>query len=219
MPRAQSQRSTAAPQTGPQEPQIPQQAASGPEKQSIAGSWKLNRRESDDPRTKLEQAQEAGRNNGPYGNPRVGGPFPGSGPTLGGGPYGGNRTGWPNQNDADLQQMREFLSPADSITFVLKESEADLTDDQNRKSFFYTDGRKIQKRKADKNDKYTEIAAHWEGTRLVSDEKSPQGGELSRSFDLAPGRRQLYETVYFDGTRYRSSVVIHYIYDLAPEKP
>jgi hypothetical protein len=195
-------------------------------RRTISGAWKFNRAQSDDARTKIQEAQQTGgvngpnRRNGPYGNGPYGGgsPLPGSGGTWGNnGPYGGNRGTWPDQSGTDdLQRMREFVYPPDSIDFVLKESEADLTDGQNRKRVFYTDGRKLQK---PKKDSYLEIAAHWEGTRLVSEEKSPQGGELRRSFDVAPNGRQLDEIVYVDSTPSRSSVVIHYVYDLAPDKP
>jgi hypothetical protein len=222
LPRSQSQQSSPPEQRSAQpKPQTHEQAEQAPVRRTISGSWKFNRAQSDDARRKIQEAQQAGgvngpnRRNGPYGG---GSPLPGSGGPWGNnGPYGGNRGTWPDQSGTDdLQRMREVVYPPDSIDFVLKESEADLTDDQNRKSVFYTDGRKLQK---PKKDSYLEIAAHWEGTRLVSEEKNPQGGELRRSFDVAPNGRQLFETVYVDSTQSRSSLVIHYVYDIAPDKP
>lgn len=107
--------------------------------------------------------------------------------------------------------MREYIYPATDVTFVLKDSEADLTDDAARKRVFYTDGRKLQK---SKDDNYREIAAHWEGNRLVADEKLAGGEHVRRTFELSADGRRLDEEVYLDAIRSRSAVTIHYVYDI-----
>jgi hypothetical protein len=111
--------------------------------------------------------------------------------------------------------MREYIYPATGVTFTLKDSEADLTDDSARKRVFFTDGRKLQK---PKDDNYREVAAHWEGTRLVAEERTPDGLHLRRTFDLTHDGRQLEEYVYLDATRNRSTVTLHYIYDINPNR-
>jgi hypothetical protein len=146
LPRSQSQQSSPPEQRSAQpKPQTHEQAEQPPVRRTISGSWKFNRAQSDDARRKIQEAQQAGgvngpnRRNGPYSNGPYGGgsPLPGSGGPWGNDPYGGNRGTWPDQSGTDdLQRMREFVYPPDSIDFVLKESEADLTDDQNRKSVF-----------------------------------------------------------------------------------
>ena len=60
------------------------------------------------------------------------------------------------------------------MSFALKSAEVDVTDDQYHKMAFFTDGRQLQK---PKDDSYREIAAHWDGSQLVSDEKTPQGSK------------------------------------------
>jgi hypothetical protein len=201
-------------------------------RQNIGGSWNFNRDASDDARNKLEQAHRGGTStqtngpvggNGPYGGGPYGGgyPYPGNGPYGGGpwggsGPYGGNPNGRnrggydADDNETQSPAMREYIYPATDITFMLKDSEADLTDDAARRRVFYTDGRKLQKSKDD-NDR--EITAHWEGNRLVADEKL-NGEHLRRSFELSGDGRQLDEEVDLDATRYRSAVTFHYVYDI-----
>ncbi len=220
----------------PSQAQRPAEVRKAPvEKRTLAGSWKLNRAESDDGRLKAQQAQEEARSrrvnngNGPYGGGRPGGngyPYPGSGSPgsggpgsgggWGGGPYGrpgADTGGW--QGDLNNARMQEFLSPATSIALAVKDAEIDLSDDQNRKRVFYTDGRKLQKQK---DDKYQEMTAHWEGDRLVTIGKSPMGGELRRSFEMSPDGQQLYENIYLDGGLSSFSLSIRYVYDASDTK-
>jgi hypothetical protein len=90
-------------------------------------------------------------------------------------------------------------------------AEVDVTDDQYHKLIFYTDGRQLQK---STNDNYREIAAHWNGSQLVSDEKSPQGGKMSRTFELSGDGRKVYETVTIDRGKSRSPLAVRYVYDI-----
>ena len=151
----------------------------------------------------------------------MGSPYPGNGPyggngPFGGGPNGGNRGGgYGDESETQSPAMREYISPATDVTFILKDSEADLTDDTARKRVFYTDGRKLQK---SKDDNYREIAAHWEGNRLVSEEKTSNGERVRRMFELSADGRRLDEEVYLDATRSRSAVTIHYVYDINPNR-
>ncbi len=64
---------------------------------------------------------------------------------------------------------------------------------------------------------YQETTAHWEGNRLVSEEKSSRAGKITRSFELAPGGQQLYETLHLGDTRSSYPVIIRYEYDTARE--
>lgn len=175
-------------------------------RQTILGAWKLNRDESDDMRNRQEEP-----NNRTYGGGRPGG-WPG-----GGGPgYGGHHGGYGESNE-ERQKMHELLSPPATITFSMTGAEVDLMDDHDRKRAFMTDGRKLQK---SKDDSYQEIAAKWDGNRLVSDEKSPRGGKMSRAFELSPDGRQLYENLHIEGSgRNSHTMEIHYVYDIIPDKP
>jgi len=165
---------------------------------TILGRWRLNREESDDPRKRRQDS--GGSNGGGYGGRRGG---------MGGGRGGYGRRG--GESDEERQKMRELLSPANGITFSMTGAEVDLVDDRDRKRAFMTDGRKLQKSK-DLN--YQEIAAKFEGNRLVTDEKSPRGDKMSRRFELSEDGRQLYESLHMTSGRSNTPLVVRYVYDI-----
>jgi hypothetical protein len=138
----------------------------------------------------------------------MGGGWPGGG----GGGYGGRRGG--GESDEERQKMRELLTPARAITLSMTGAEVDLVDDRDRKRAFMTDGRKLQK---SKDENYQEIAAKFDGNRLVTDEKNPRGGKMSRTFELSYDGRQLYETLHLTTGRSNSSLVIRFVYDIPAE--
>jgi hypothetical protein len=199
---------------GPLPAAKPQDAPSKPADQpkaetrtSIMGRWRLNRDDSDDPQKKLQDAH----NNA---SSRRGG----SGISIAGFPVGGRSGGRSGESDADQQRLQDVVTPANSFTFAQKDAkdpEVDLTDDQNRKRAFFTDGRKIEKSNA-KDDSYEEIAAHWDGARLVTDEKGPRGGKMSRTFELSYDGTQLFETLHLMTGHSNTPLDIRYVYDPAP---
>jgi hypothetical protein len=183
-----------------------------PPRQTILGAWKLNRDESDDPRKRTQDSRDS--NGGGYGGRRGGGGgWPGGG---GGGGYGGRRGGMGGgESDEERQKMHELMSPPATITFSMTGAEVDLQDDHDRKRAFMTDGRKLKK---SKDDNYQEIAAKWDGTRLVTDEKSPRGGKMSRTFELSPDGRQLYENLHMESSgRNNRALDVHYVYEILAE--
>jgi hypothetical protein len=202
LPAAQPQ-PRSSPEARPQE-QAPPVKPRG----SIMGAWKLNQDESDDPRKKMQDARSSGGGQGGgRGGVRMG--IPG----MGGGPYGGRRGGGGSESDDDRQRMQEVMTASRSLTVAeaKKDVEVDVFDDQERKTAIFTDGRKLQKSKDNANQ---EIAAHWDGNRLVTEEKTPSGQKMSRTYELSYDGTQLYETLRL--TRGRSnSVSIRYVYDQA----
>src|SRR5258706_71887 len=101
--------------------------------------------------------------------------------------------------------------PASGLTIGRQDAEVDVTDEHFHKLVFYTDGRQLQK---STNANYQEIAAHWNGSQLVSDEKGPQGGKMSRTFELSKDGRQVYETISIERGKNRGSLNVRYVYDL-----
>lgn len=181
----------------PEPPPLP------PPRQTILGAWVLNRDESDDPRSRMRDSQDS---SGGYGGRRGGGNWPGG---------GGRRGGYGGESESDRQKMHEFLSPPANMDLSMTGAEVDLKDDHDRKRAFMTDGRKLQK---SKDDNYQEIAAKWDGNRLVTDEKNPRGGKMSRSFELSPDGRQLYETLNLKLGRNNYETSIRFVYDI-PVQP
>lgn len=193
----------------PPRPQV--QKPQLPTRNNIFGEWAFNRSDSDDPAQKLQEARSRqSSSNGGYG---------GGGPRMGypGGGLGGRRMGNQGESDDERQKMQELVNPSNKLTVaeVSKDSEVDLFDDQQRKRALFTDGRKVQKSK-DAN--YQEIAAHWDGKQLVTDEKSPRGGKMSRSYELSYDGTQLYETLHLTMGRSNSPVIIRFVYDAAGGK-
>jgi hypothetical protein len=197
----------AKPQDSPPASATPQPHAQIQPRSSIFGAWKFDSDDSDDARKKMQEARQNRSNGGYGGGPRVGIGIPG----MGGGGYGRHGQGQGQvENDDDRQRMQEVLKPAGSITLAQKDGgEVDLTDDQNRRLVFFTDGRKVQKSKDASNQ---EIAAHWDGTRLVTEEKGPHGGKLSRTLELSSDGTQLYETLHINAGRSNTPLVIRYVY-------
>lgn len=220
-----------------QEQSPTQSAAKQPPRTTLNGSWKLNRDESDDPRQKVRAAESSnsgttggypggnypggGYPGGPGGG-YPGGGYPGGGYPGGGNPGGGRRGGYPsgggpygqntNQDIEANPKMQPLIHPSGLLDIELKSPEIDVTDDVFHKLILYTDGRKLQKSKDDANQ---EAAAHWDGNHLVSDEKSPLGGKMNRSFELSRDGRELYETLHIDNGRSDTPITIRYVYDIA----
>jgi hypothetical protein len=184
------------PQDGPVAPPPKAKPAVKP-RQAILGAWILNREDSDPPRDQEEQSQ--GGRGGGYGGRRPGGGYPGRGG------YGGR-----GESEEDRAKMRELMSPAKEILLAATGAEVDLIDNLDRKRAFMTDGRKLQK---SKDSGYAEIAAHWDGIRLVTDEKDPRGNKMSRTYELSPDGLQLYETLHLVRGRSNTPVVIRFVYD------
>jgi hypothetical protein len=174
-----------------------------PPRTTILGAWKFDPDDSDDPRKRRQNSEDS---NGGYGggHGRMGGGYPGGGR----GGYGGRRGG---ESDEERQKMRELFTPAKAITISMTGAEVDLLDDRERKRAFMTDGRKLKK---SKDENYQEIAAKFDGNRLVTDEKDPRGNKMSRTFELSSDGRQLYETLHMVSGRSNSPLIIRYVYDI-----
>ncbi len=199
---------TAAPQAaGAPAANAPNAAPAPPPRTTILGAWKFNPDDSDDPSKRRQDAQ--GSNSG-GGRGRMGGGYPGGG----GGGYGGRRGG--GESDEQREKMRELMTPARRLTLSMTGAEVDLVDDRDRKRAFMTDGRKLKK---SKDDNYQEIAAKFDGNRLVSDEKDPRGNKMSRTFELSEDGRQLYETLHMTVGRNNTPHVIRYVYDIPMQTP
>lgn len=179
-----------------------------PPRTTILGAWKFNPDESDDPSKRRQDSRGSNGGGNGGGRGRMGGGWPGGG----GGGYGGRRGG--GESDEERQKMRELFTPARAITLSMTGAEVDLVNDRNRKLAFMTDGRKLQK---SKDEDYQEIAAKFDGNRLVTDEKNPRGGKMSRTFELSYDGRQLYETLHMTTGRNNSPLVIRFVYDIPPQ--
>ena len=198
-------------------------------RKTLAGYWKLNADESDDPRKKLDEARQtkakSGNDPGGPGAPGSGGggrvgigfPIPGGGGGNGpNGPMGGGGSGRElGGRDTDAsERILAQIRPDFSQSLAILDAEVDSTNDQGNKMVYYTDGRKIQK---SKNDAIQEITAKWNGPQLVTDEKGPHGRKMTRTIELSPDGRQFYETWRIENGKSGTPIVIRYVFDAANE--
>jgi len=188
----------------PAPPKKPEVAA----RKNIFGAWRFNKDDSDDPRTR--QSQDSGRSSGGggYGGPRIG--FPGGGPGGGGnGPYGGSR----RPQDDSSERLGDQVNPVREVQMLQRnpnDPEVEMYDDRSHRHIFYTDGRKIEKQK---DPGLEEISARWDGNRLVTDEKAPKNGKMTRTFELSADGRQLMETVRVTDSKGNHPITVNYVYD------
>lgn len=184
-----------------------------PRTKMLAGTWRLNQDDSDDPQKKLQQARGSRGQGGSRRGGGMGGGWPGGG--MGGrGRMGGGGRG---ESDSDRQKMALFLRPAQQLTVVQKEPEIDVSDDDDRKFAFYTDNRKVEK---SKDPTRQDLDAKWDEYRLVAEGKDPRGNKYERSYEVLEGNRQLRETLFLKVGRNNTEISIRYVYDLiSPAKP
>ncbi len=143
----------------------------------------------------------------------MGGGWPGGGGMGGrGGMGGGGRgMGGGGESDSDRQKMQLFVQPANQLTVVQKEPEIDVSDDDDRKFAFYTDGRKVEK---SKDPSHQDFDAKWQEYRLVAEGKDLRGNKYERSYEVLEGNRKLCETILLKVGRNNTGVSIRYVYDL-----
>ena len=206
------------PQTAPQGrssslAQNPAARAGVPRTRILAGTWRLNLDESDDPGKKLQQSHRSD-SNGQYGGRRgggMGGGWPGGGGMGGRGGMGGGRGQSVGESDSDREKMHLFLEPAQQLTISQKEPEIDVADDSGRRFAFYTDNRKVEK---SKDASHQEFVAKWDEYRLLAEGKDPRGNKYERSYEVLDGNQQMRETLLLNVGRNNTEVSIRYVYDL-----
>jgi hypothetical protein len=181
-------------------------------RKTIFGDWKLNRDESDDPRSKMRRATaHPPADPNTMGGPRVG--WPGGG---GMGGYGGPRPNHTPPGDSGQinEKIASLIDPSIRLNLAQKapkDAQVELTGDQDKKMIFYTDGQKPNQ-PSDPNQQI--ISAKWDGAKLVTDEDLAKNGKLSRTFELSEDGLQLLEEVHWDtGKKKDTPVTIRYVYD------
>lgn len=169
-----------------------------PRTRNLAGAWKFNVEESDDPRKKMAQYGRGGRSGG-----RGGGGY-------GGRPRYGGRAG---MSDEDRQKLRDLLVPPPSLRITQQGADIHVVDDRDRLRVLVTDGRKLEK---SKDPAHQEVRASWDDYRLVAEEKGPQGNRVTRAYEVLEGNRQLVLALGFAYGPRKTSVYLRFVYDLNP---
>ncbi len=179
-------------------------AASSDAHPNLAGTWQLNKKQSDDPREKMQEARnEQGNGGGGFGG--------GGGRGMGRGRQGQGQGG---------DMMKEFSQ----LTITQTSSTAKVTGESGRVLALYSSADQSQSSSAggdsNKSDNSTpepdSAAAQWQQDQLVVTTQTRRGS-TTRSYELSPDGKQLYVTTRIENQRLSQPVVIRFVYD--PAKP
>jgi len=181
---------------------------------SLAGTWTLNKKESEDARAKMRDsgAERPGGWTGPGGRGGMGGPGGGAG-GRGGGPGGrgggfGGRGADPD-GGRDSGSRRTFLEPPETLT-ITQTTEEVRVDDGDRVVHLHPDGRKIKSEGGG-----AETTARWRGNELVVETKAERGARITSAYMLVPEKHQLHVTSTLEG-RSGEPITVRRVYDAAP---
>jgi hypothetical protein len=175
-----------------------QNTATPPSRPNLAGTWKLNKDQSDDPRQKMQASlnQQGG----------------GGGGGMGGGRRRGGQGG---QGGGMLQEYSQLtITQTDSKTQVIGDSGRILAlDSSAANSANSPSSTGSNSSDADAN---SAPLAQWQGSQLIATEQTRRG-TTTRTYELSPDGKQLYVTTQIDSPRFSQPVTIRFVYD--PVKP
>lgn len=164
-------------------------------KPSLAGTWTLNEKQSDDPRAKMQEAM-----NGNGGQADSGAANPGR--------TGGRR----GRGGAGGGMMRQF-------------SQLTITQTDKGVNVNGATGALIATTEPQSNDQGAQdngggmmrmppAEAKWQGNQLVAT-RDMFGGTITRTFELSPDGKQLYMTTKMENPRFSKPVTYRLVYDAA----
>jgi hypothetical protein len=215
--RARGQEGAAGPMPGTQPSDQPQAAQAPAQstntKTNLAGTWTLNKDQSDDPRQKMHDAmQNSGGNGGPGGG--------GGGRNRGGGEGGGGGRGHGEGRGQGGGMMSDFSQ----LTIVQTDTSVKVTGESGRVLAAYsanstsgsgTQGGSSSGSGSSGNDEgYTPPEAHWQGSQLVAVQQQRMG-TTTRTYEMSPDGKQLYVTTKMESQRFSQPVTYRLVYDPA----
>jgi|SRR5580658_413264 hypothetical protein len=191
-----------------------QAAAAQAAKPSLAGTWKLNKDQSDDPRQKMQQAMGnsgggQGQGNGNEGGANGGGrPSRGQGGQGGPGGPGGMMTEWAQltvtQLDANVK-----ITGASGRTLATTTPPDPAADSKSD-----TDASNAGAGGGQRGDRRTPPVAQWQGSQLVTTGRGGGGGGgTTRTYELSPDGKQLIVTTKIANERLTQPVTYRLVYD------
>jgi hypothetical protein len=190
---AQSSGSSAGDQTASQSTAA-QTTATSTAQPNLAGTWKLNEKQSDDPREKIREAMQANGSEGGGEGMRAGrqGRRPGRG---GGGMMA-------EFSRLTIEQSDKGVKVTGSSGRVIATSEPQSKDDQNAQDS--AGGRMMR---------FPPAEAKWQGNQLVATSQGFGGGTTTRTFELSPDGKQLFVTTKIENQRFTQPVTYKLVYD------
>jgi hypothetical protein len=187
---------------------------------SLAGTWTLNKDQSDDPRQKMREAMgggggNGGDGNGGGGNGNGGGGFGGRG--MGGGRRGGG--GGQGEMNAEFSQLTIAQTATSAkVTGSSGRVLAQYSSDNSSQSTNSANSNSGDANNADSGageNQGAPAAAQWQGSQLVATTQGRRGDSTSRTYELSPDGTQLYVTTKMDNPRLQQPVTFRFVYDAA----
>lgn len=172
----------------------PQPFTSASVQPNLAGTWNLNKDQSDDPRQKMQEAM--GNSGGSYGQ---------------GGPGGGWQGRHGRRGGGMMQEMNE-------LTVVQSNSSVKITGESGRLLAQTSDSASQSQSSAqgspENGPRFAPPVAQWQGRQLVSVMES-RGGKTTRTYELSANGNQLIVTTKIESERFQNPVIIRQVYDPA----
>jgi hypothetical protein len=180
-------------------------------KPNMAGLWKLNRSDSDDPRRKLQQASSNSKSQG-GGHGGWGGPGGQGGP---GGPGGGGQRGGRDQDSNGQSDASGMLSDLSYLTVHQTSATVRiLTDSGHLLAQYAMSDQGNSKSTNDSQDSKTGTA-QWQADQLVVVTPGKNGGKTTHTIEMSSDGTQLYLTTRMEGGRLSQPVTFRLVYDPA----
>jgi len=201
--------------------------ADGP---NLAGTWKLNKKKSDDVRAKMEAAranQNQNRSEGPDASgsagppPEGGGPGGMRGPGGRGGRIGGAMEEWSQLTIEQTATTAKVSGASGRVMAVLSQEGAAPSGTPDNSS-----AAPANAPSGDENSDSDHgglrrrsppppAAAHWNGSQLVSETQGPRGGKMTRTYELSPDGGELFVSTKMENPNLSQPVQYRMVYDRA----
>ena len=171
---------------------------------NLAGSWKLNQDQSDNPREKMREAMG---NAGQEGQ--------------GGGPGGGNRGGRGCGRGGNVfQNQSQLIIEQTSQSVKVSGASGDLIAQTSANSNTNNQGNSAQSSNSDQSNgqrfrgrRRGPQIAQWKDNQLAVGNSGPIGGKTTRTYSLSPDGKQLYVNTEMQNPRFDQPVTFRLVYD------
>jgi len=167
---------------------------------ALNGKWVLNKKESDDPRKKLDEARKNGsggeteHRRGGWGHEGSGGP---------GGGYHGSH-----------ERIEDRMKSLDEITIEFAAPEFKITDKDGVVRTYYTDGRATEIEGP--GAKLRKVSAKADGEQIILESTGSNGGDSTETYYLSPDATRLYVKVRMKPIMMDDAITFIRVYDRYP---
>jgi len=174
--------------------QTTQSASQSSAKPNLAGTWKLNKDQSDDPRQKMREAMGVPAGQGGEGE-AAGRLQPGAGrPGRVQGPRGGMMAEW-DQLKIDQSDSSVKVNGASGRLLATSQPESKTENNDNGEM------------------RFPPATADWQGNQLIAKSQGFGGGTTTRTFELSADGKQLDVTTKIENERFSQPVTFKFVYD------